>query len=161
MQQLGDRLAAWRRAKGLSQAELAARAGVTQAMVSRIESRGRDFSVRTLVRLAAAAGVTPSALLELDPPRPVLDRFQVDAVMRAVVSGRRTHLSRDLAWLADACAAQCRPVLEACAAPGARRAGRLGLRAFRNAQRTFGAGAIRLILSRLPKTVSAPAGVVR
>ena len=53
------RLAELRQLRGLSQAELAERAGVRQANISRIESRG-DLMVSTLSRLAEAMGASLS-----------------------------------------------------------------------------------------------------
>lgn len=49
------RLATLRESRGLSQGELAERAGVGQPNISRIEGRG-DFKVSTLARVAAALG---------------------------------------------------------------------------------------------------------
>jgi DNA-binding XRE family transcriptional regulator len=49
------RLAELRRARGLSQAELAGRAGVKQANIARIEGRD-DLKVSTLARVVAALG---------------------------------------------------------------------------------------------------------
>jgi DNA-binding XRE family transcriptional regulator len=53
------RLAELRQLLGLSQEELAERAGVGQANISRIEARG-DIKVSTLARLIAAMGATLS-----------------------------------------------------------------------------------------------------
>lgn len=50
-------LTAWRRAAGLSQAELATWAGVRVTTVSQIESRKIDPRLSTLVALAIALGV--------------------------------------------------------------------------------------------------------
>jgi DNA-binding Xre family transcriptional regulator len=55
---LAVRLADLRQARGLSQAELAEKAGVKQANVSRIEGRGEDIKVDTLTRIVAAMGGT-------------------------------------------------------------------------------------------------------
>lgn len=47
---------AWRRYRNLSQAELAARANVSQVCVSRIETGARAGSAKTLAKLADALG---------------------------------------------------------------------------------------------------------
>lgn len=47
-------LAAWRRFRGLSQAELAKRANVSQVCVSRIETGARAGSPKTMAKLADA-----------------------------------------------------------------------------------------------------------
>lgn len=52
----GREIATARRRSGLSQAQLAARAGTSQATVSAYESGRKEPSVRTLARLLAAAG---------------------------------------------------------------------------------------------------------
>lgn len=46
-----------RDAAGLTQAELAERAGVTQQMIAKLESRGSNASIATLQRLAEALGL--------------------------------------------------------------------------------------------------------
>ena len=57
-----------RRRAGISQAELARRAGVPKSTVGRIESRARDPSTRMVERLVRAAGLEVSiSLTELDP----------------------------------------------------------------------------------------------
>jgi DNA-binding XRE family transcriptional regulator len=55
-------LAAWRRYRGLSQAELARRAGLSQAWISRIERGGGYGSRDTRRKLAAALDAPPWAI---------------------------------------------------------------------------------------------------
>jgi len=55
----------WREHRGLTQAQLAARAGVTQGAVAQIESGARQGSVELLRKLAAALNVD---LDDLVPP---------------------------------------------------------------------------------------------
>ena len=58
------RLQALRERRGLSQAELARRSGVSQATISRIEAgKTRGVDLVTLDRLARALGVSPGSLL--------------------------------------------------------------------------------------------------
>ena len=52
----------WRKAKGLTQMQLAERAEVTQAMVSRVEN-GSPYDEEFLERVAVALNVTPADLL--------------------------------------------------------------------------------------------------
>ena len=57
------RLREWRRRRALSQAELAARAGVTKATVVNLEQPGRRTPhPRTVRKLAAALGIEPHEL---------------------------------------------------------------------------------------------------
>jgi DNA-binding XRE family transcriptional regulator len=57
-------LAAWRRYRGLSQADLAARAGLSQVWVSRIEAGGGHGSLATRRKLAKALEAPVWALEE-------------------------------------------------------------------------------------------------
>lgn len=60
---VGARIKSLREAAGLSQNELARRAGVSQSGLSYIESGEKSPSVDTLLRIADALGVTVSELL--------------------------------------------------------------------------------------------------
>jgi transcriptional regulator with XRE-family HTH domain len=62
---LGGRVRTVRRSKGLSQRELARRAGLTEPFLSRVENAHAEPSVRTLGRLATAMNVTVGDLLGL------------------------------------------------------------------------------------------------
>lgn len=62
-------LRVYRTARGLTQRELAAAAGVTRETVIGAETRRRHPREATLRALAYALGVEPEALRELDPPR--------------------------------------------------------------------------------------------
>jgi transcriptional regulator with XRE-family HTH domain len=59
----GEKLRALRRGLNLSQMELAARAGTTQATISELERGLRRVQYRTTRRLASALGVEPKELL--------------------------------------------------------------------------------------------------
>jgi transcriptional regulator with XRE-family HTH domain len=66
----GDTLRAVRLEVGVSQEELAHRAGLDRTYVSSCERGKRNVSLETIVKLAEALGVLPSALLSgLDGPR--------------------------------------------------------------------------------------------
>ena len=150
------RLGSWRRHRGLTQAALAARAGIPQPAVSEAEMGKRDVGLRTIVRLAAALGITPGTLLVSDPPRPSLNRHTIDAVARAAVTGRR-NLPPHQRQLANACAAAMRPTLEACAVPGASKASLRGARSVRAASQRYGEEVIDLILERIDRFAGAEA----
>lgn len=60
-------VAAWRRHRGMSQVELARRAGVSQVWISRIEAGRGHGTPRTRHKLAAALNA-PVWALETDPP---------------------------------------------------------------------------------------------
>ena len=75
---------AWRQSRGLSQAQLAEKSGVTRAYLSRLESGQADPSLSTLRRLAAALGISVGPLLDEAPPRRELGREELDQLARAV-----------------------------------------------------------------------------
>jgi len=68
-----------REGAGLSQRELARRAGTAQSVVARIEQGRADPSSATLARLLAAAGYELRAELS---PLPVADTYMLDDVAR-------------------------------------------------------------------------------
>jgi transcriptional regulator with XRE-family HTH domain len=62
--QIGRTLKQVREAKGLTQTELAKKAGVSRAYVFRLEAGGADPTVGLLQRLAKALGVPLTRLLD-------------------------------------------------------------------------------------------------
>lgn len=60
----------FRVAAGLTQAELAERAGIAAITVTRIENRQHEPFTATVVKLAAALGVEPGALIPVKSERP-------------------------------------------------------------------------------------------
>ena len=153
---VGYNIGAWRRARNLTQALLAVRAGIPQAAVSNIEAGRRDVSLRTLYRLASALGLRPGELLDLEPPRTALTRHELDAVARSVVTGRGV-LPPAHRRLADACAAAMRPTLEACSVPGMRRGRRLGRNALPAAVQRYGREQVDMILERVDRLAGSEA----
>lgn len=70
---------------GLTQVQLAARAGVTQSVISTYENGHREPSLAALQRLVRAAGFAASVdLLPVDAPLPLVDR--VTAVRESLVA---------------------------------------------------------------------------
>ena len=64
------KLREWRRAKGLTQAELAARAGTYQPHVSDYEKGAKEPTRETAGRLAGALGITVFDLRQYPKPQP-------------------------------------------------------------------------------------------
>ena len=97
---LADHVKQLRLEAGLTQAELAARAGVTVETVARLERvlRGRSSansnpSLETLVRLASALGVEVAELLsEPSRPRPKDDRISM--ILRTANQATRRRVLR-------------------------------------------------------------------
>jgi transcriptional regulator with XRE-family HTH domain len=65
--QIAEQVTAERRARGLSQAELAALCGTTQSAIARLESGGRPPRIDTLLRIARA--LEADLVVELRPRR--------------------------------------------------------------------------------------------
>jgi transcriptional regulator with XRE-family HTH domain len=61
--QLGKRIRDWRTRRGLTQEELAHRAGLDYSYINQIENGRRNPSVQTIDRIARALGVTANDLL--------------------------------------------------------------------------------------------------
>ena len=64
LQQFGDRVRTLRKAKGLSQEQLAERTGLHRTYIGGIERGERNVSLINIVRLANALEVSPSDLLQ-------------------------------------------------------------------------------------------------
>jgi transcriptional regulator with XRE-family HTH domain len=79
---LGRALAAQRRALGLSQAEVALRAGVSVPFVSEIERGTANPTVGLLEKLAQTLGWDPATLFSREP-LPISDAVQRELVARA------------------------------------------------------------------------------
>ena len=92
-------LRTWRQRRQLTQAQLAARAGSTQARISGLECGRRSPTLRTLNKIASALDVTPMVLLTLfnDAGQ---NREVADRIAHSVVTGERA-LSRSELQLAD------------------------------------------------------------
>jgi transcriptional regulator with XRE-family HTH domain len=61
---LGQAIQGRRKELGLSQEDLAGKAGLHRTYVSEIERRSRNLSVKILVRLAMALDLSPSQLMQ-------------------------------------------------------------------------------------------------
>src|SRR5258708_39562784 len=88
---LGRCVLLWRLKQGLSQAALAAKAGIAQPNLSDIESGKRDVSLRTLRAVAFAINIKPGLLADgigPDSEEPlVLSREKLERISGAVAKG--------------------------------------------------------------------------
>ncbi len=82
---LGAQIRAVRLRSGLTQAEVAERAGVAFETVSRIERGTLNTTVRTLVGIAGALGVSPGSLLDEEAPTPSVYSASLTAVLDPLV----------------------------------------------------------------------------
>ncbi len=62
--QIGRRISALRKSRGLTQEDLAGAAEIDRSFLSEIENGHKNFSVETLKKIADALNVKPAALLE-------------------------------------------------------------------------------------------------
>ena len=82
MEEVGQRIRAIRRSKGLTLRRAARAAGLAVSTLSNMERGRHAISVANLVRIAAALGVTPASLLP--------DRFEI--LQKHVPPGERLHV---------------------------------------------------------------------
>lgn len=82
-----SRISEIRKRKGLTQAELAARSGVTPANLCKIERGQQDPTVSTLIRICEGLGVSPAEIFQEPPAQKPLrwTRRALERVARAVV----------------------------------------------------------------------------
>jgi len=111
-------LKVWRLKRGFGQVDLAQKAGLTQATISRIESQLEQPQLETLTRLAEALEIDLTQFF-LEEPRVALklDRHQIDAIARAVLTGRR-ELGSKLNKITDQVASLMTQFLLAQCVPG-------------------------------------------
>lgn len=76
----------WRSARGLSQAQLAETAGLTQAAISELERGHRVPSLRTVAKLAVALEVSLSDLVQAKAPE-TLSREVADRIASYIIQG--------------------------------------------------------------------------
>ena len=60
----------WRKSRGLTQATLAERANVSEALIAHVENGRRNVSLVSLRKIAAALMVQPEALAVISAPDP-------------------------------------------------------------------------------------------
>lgn len=99
---LARTLILWRAERGLSQEDLARRAGIPRPNLSAIERGKRDLTLGTLLGLARALGVRPGILVDGIPPRAEegkapLSRKEMERVADAVVRAKPAQNRRERA----------------------------------------------------------------
>ena len=98
-----NRIRELRKKAGLSQADLAARAGISQPAISQLENDTRPLTVDWMRTLARILGVTPADLLGPDdnPHRPSQEEQCLLDHYRAADPAQRSLIDRVAAPLAD------------------------------------------------------------
>lgn len=78
LRDVADDIATWRKLRGLTQAQLADRSGVSRDTVSRLEGGDGGISLENLLRVLRALGILDSLPKALDPYRSDLGRLRSD-----------------------------------------------------------------------------------
>jgi len=86
---VGGGLAAWRRLRGLTQAQLADRAGVDRKTVLRLEKGDGGVSLANLLRVLRGLGVLDELPRALDPYESDVGRLRADEQLPRRVRPRR------------------------------------------------------------------------
>jgi transcriptional regulator with XRE-family HTH domain len=89
MRGLAEDLVTWRKLRGLTQAQLADRAGVSRDTVSRLESGEGGVSLETLLRVLRSLGLLEALSDSLDPHRSDIGRLRSDEVLPKRVRPRK------------------------------------------------------------------------
>ncbi len=89
LQQIGTRLATWRRLRGLTAEEVAARAGVSRRTLAVLESGAGNARLETILRVARVLGVLDDIVAAFDPYNSDVGRLRADEQLPRRV--RRPH----------------------------------------------------------------------
>ena len=89
MRKLAEDLITWRKLRGLTQAQLADRAGVSRDTLSRLESGTGGVGLETLLRVLRALGLLDSLTEAFDPHRSDIGRMRSDEELPRRVRPRK------------------------------------------------------------------------
>jgi transcriptional regulator with XRE-family HTH domain len=78
LRQVADHLGAWRKLRGLTQAQLADRAGVHRDTISRLERGDGGVSLETVLRVLRGLGLLETLTQSLDPYESDVGRMRSD-----------------------------------------------------------------------------------
>ncbi len=89
LREIGGDLAVWRKLRGLTQAQLADRAGVARTTVVRLEQGDGSVSLENVLRVMRALGVVDTVTRALDPYESDIGRLRSDEQLPQRVRPRR------------------------------------------------------------------------
>ncbi len=89
LRSLADSVSTWRRLRGLTQAQLAERAGTSRGVVRRLEAADGGASAENLLRILRALGIEDLMIEALDPMRSDIGRLRADGDLPARVRPKR------------------------------------------------------------------------
>jgi transcriptional regulator with XRE-family HTH domain len=78
LRNVGDDVSAWRKLRGLTQAQVADRSGVSRGTLARLERGDGGVSIETLLRVLRALGVLDELPKALDPYETDIGRLRSD-----------------------------------------------------------------------------------
>lgn len=89
VRQLAADISVWRKLRGLTQAQLADRAGISRDTLARLESDAGRVSVENLLRVLRALGLLEVWAETLDPQRSDIGRLRAEEELPQRVRPRR------------------------------------------------------------------------
>jgi transcriptional regulator with XRE-family HTH domain len=89
LRDLGSHLQVWRKLRGLTQGQLAERAGVTRRTIGRMERGDGEVRTEILLRIAHALGVLDRLARVLDPYETDMGRLRADEQLPKRIRPRR------------------------------------------------------------------------
>ncbi len=89
LRDFGSHLQVWRKLRGLTQGQLAERAGVTRRTIGRMERGDGEVRIEILLRIAHALGVLDRLPPALDPYETDMGRLRADEQLPKRVRPRR------------------------------------------------------------------------
>jgi len=93
LDELAEHISAWRKLRGLTQAQVGERAGVTRQTVARLEAGDGGVSIETLLRILRAIGILDALPTALNPYESDIGRLRADERLPERV--RRKRLADD------------------------------------------------------------------
>lgn len=90
LRDLSEHVATWRKLRGLTQAQLADRAGISKATLRQLEGGGGGVSTENLLRVLRGLGVLDGLVNAVDPYESDIGRLRSDQHLPARVRHRRT-----------------------------------------------------------------------
>jgi transcriptional regulator with XRE-family HTH domain len=78
LHRIAEEIATWRKLRGLTQAQLADRSGVSRGTLIRLEAGDGGISVENMLRVLRALGILDSVPAALDPHRSDVGRLRSD-----------------------------------------------------------------------------------
>jgi len=91
MRDISSSVSRWRRLRGLTQAQIAERAGVSRGVVRRLESGDGGVSIENVLRILRALGVAELVTDALDPLSSDIGRLRAEQDLPQRVRPRRLN----------------------------------------------------------------------